>query len=95
MWYLTRAFPIMFGTFTSETDPAWLIYLQFLHISERFCPPKFNHGDHVYLQSLIDEFFQFFFFFFEICNEYNFKSKGHFLQHYLKMIQIFGLFVKT
>ena len=62
MWYLTRAFPIMFGTFTSETDLAWLIYLQFLHISERLCPPKFNHGDHVYLQSLIDEFFRLFFF---------------------------------
>ena len=58
MWNLIRLFPLMVGTFILETDPAWLIYLQFLHISERLCSPKFSHGDLAYLQSLINEFFR-------------------------------------
>ena len=93
MWNLIRLFPLMAGTFMSETDPAWLIYLQFLHISERLCSPMFSHGDLVYLQSLIDEFFPEFLAVFG--GEYDHKPKGHFLQHYPKMIEIFGPLVKT
>ena len=92
MWNLIRLFPLMAGTFISETDPAWLIYLQFLHISERLCSPVFSHGDLVYLQSLIDEFFPEFLAVFG--GEYDHKPKGHFL-HYPKMIEIFGPLVKT
>ena len=92
MWNLIRLFPLMAGTFMSETDPAWLIYLQFLHISERLCSSMFSHGDLVYLQSLIDEFFPEFLAVFG--GEYDHKPKGHFL-HYPKMIEIFGPLVKT
>ena len=57
MWNVMRLFPIMVGSFVPQSDSAWLIYLQFLQISERLCSPKFSPGDLVFLRSLIDEFF--------------------------------------
>ena len=81
----------MVGAFVSQSDSAWSIYLQFLQI--RLCSPKFSRGDLVLLQSLIDEFFP------QFLNEFgenhDLKANGHFLQHYHKMIEIFGPLVKT
>ena len=93
MWNLMRLFPIMVGSFVPQSDSAWLIYLQFLQISERLCSPKFSRGDLVFLQSLIDEFFPQFLD--EFGENYDLKPKDHFLQHYPKMIEIFGPLVKT
>ena len=90
---MIRLFPLMVGTFILETDRVWLIYLQFLHISGRICSPMFSHGDLVYLQSLTDKFFPEFFAVFG--DEYDLKPKGHFLQHYPKMIEKFDPLVKT
>ena len=90
---LMRLFPIMVGSFVPQSDSAWLIYLQFLQINGRLCSPKFNRGDSVFLQSLIDEFFPQFLD--EFGENYDLKPKGHFLQHYPKMIEIFGPLVKT
>ena len=69
----------MVGTFISETDSAWLIYLLFLNISERLYCPKFSHEDLVYRQFLIDKFF----------------PNSHFLQHYPKIIEKFCPYVKS
>ena len=69
----------MVGTFISETDSAWLIYLLFLNISERLYCPKFSHEDLVYRQFLIDKFF----------------PNSHFLQHYPKIIEKFCPLVKS
>ena len=88
-----RLFPIMVGSFVPQIDLAWLIYVQFLQISERLCSPKFSQGDLVLLQSLIYEFFPQFLD--EFGENYDLKPKGHFLQHYPKMIEIFGPLVKT
>ena len=49
IWTLMRLFPIMVGSFVPQIDSSWLIYLQFLQITERLCSPKFSRGDLVFL----------------------------------------------
>ena len=49
IWTLMRLFPIMVGSFVPQSDSSWLIYLQFLQITERLCSPKFSRGDLVFL----------------------------------------------
>ena len=93
IWTLMRLFPIMVGSFVPQSDSSWLIYLQFLQITERLCSPKFSRGDLVFLQSLIDEFFPQFLD--EYGENYDLEPKDHFLQHYPKMIEIVGPLVKT
>ena len=88
-----RLFSIVVGSFLPQSDSAWLIYLQFQQISERLCTPKFSRRNLVFLQSLIDEFFPQFLD--EFGENYDLKPKDHFLQHYPKIIQIFGPLVKT
>ena len=80
----------MVGAFVSQSDSAGSIYLQFLQI--RLCSPKFSRRELILLVINYEFFPQFLN---EFGENYNLKANGHFLQHYPKMIEIFGPLVKT
>ncbi len=92
MLNLLRLLPLMIGDLVRSDDDVWILFIEFLEIMERLSAKSFNRYDLIFIQHLLDEFFENYG---QIFEDAHVKAKYHFLKHYPNQTFKYGPLIQT
>ncbi|XP_066933831.1 uncharacterized protein [Clytia hemisphaerica] len=92
MLNLLRLLPLMIGDFVSSSDDVWALLIEFLEILERLLAKSFDRYDLIFIQHLLDEFFENYG---KLFPGASVKAKSHFLKHYPNQTFKYGPLIQT